>query len=64
MHWQRTVIDSDLKPVRDIVHLILPKIMLQISQLTLRKLCYQSVTSLAVGVGRLINDAPLHRFGG
>lgn len=64
MHWQRTVIDSDLKTMRDTVHLILPKMMFQISQLALRKLFYQSVTLLAVAVGRLINDAALHRFGG
>lgn len=64
MLWERAVIDSDLKAVRDIVYLIFPKMMFQISQFTLRKLCYQSVTSLAVAVGRLTNDAALHRFGG
>lgn len=64
MQWQRTVIDSDLKTMRDTVHLILPKMMFQISQLALRKLFYQSATLLAVAVGRLINDTALHRFGG
>lgn len=64
MHQQRTVADSDLKVVRDKLCLILFEMMFQTSQLTETMLCYQSVTLLAISVGRLINDAALHRFGG